>query len=241
MLLALAAGFMQMTKVWVGFPMAVVAAACIGPMERLRPACLHDVPVAVMICGDNKSTAFRVGPGVWVTSRHGMPDHPQSCFIDGVRRDVIAFTKGEGKGGDWSIVKLTDPELDPSTSVARFSASCEGLSETWAVGFTGSGQDDLACFASGRIALAVDAPHDLRTRTFVGLESHQDPIIPGMSGAPVMVIEESGTPLVVGVWCGWIEMRTTWAGLIRTTSVAGLVVVDPDLPIAVDRMLRQQP
>jgi len=56
-----------------------------------------------------------------------------------------------------------------------------------------------------------------------------------------MVIEESGTPLVVGVWCGWIEMRTTWAGLIRTTSVASLVVVDPELPIAVDRMLRQQP
>lgn len=230
-----------MTKVWFGLPMAVVVAACSGPVERLRPSCLRDVPIAVMICGDNKSTSFRVGPGVWVTSRHGMPDHPQSCFVDGVRRDVIAFAAGEGKGGDWSIVKLAHPELDPSPSVARFSASVEGLAETWAVGFKGGGQNDVACFVCGRIAAAVDAPHDLRMRKFVGLESHQDPIIPGMSGAPVMVVEESGAPRVVGVWCGWIEVGTTWAGLIRTTNVASLVVVDPELPIAVDRMLRQQP
>jgi hypothetical protein len=62
-----------------------------------------------------------------------------------------------------------------------------------------------------------------------------------MSGAPVIVIDDNGSPLVVGVWCGWIEMETTWAGLVRSTSVASLVVIDPELPVAVERMLRQQP
>lgn len=221
--------------------MAAVAAACSGPYHALQPPCLRDVPAAVMLCGNGKGTAFRVGPGVWVTSRHGMPDVPQWCLVDGVRREVIAYTAGEGRGGDWSIVKLARPEIDPVRTSARFAASLDGFEKAWAVGFKMSDRLEVACVVGGRIAESVDAPQDMRTRKFIGLQDDHEPIIPGMSGAPVVAIDDNGSPVVVGVWCGWIEMETTWAGLIRSTSVASLVVIDPDLPVAVERMLRQQP
>ncbi|MCA3007476.1 MAG: trypsin-like peptidase domain-containing protein [Phycisphaerales bacterium] len=225
--------------------MAALAAACSGPVARARPQCLQEVPIAV-ICfeeatGTATGTAFRAGPGVWVTARHGVPANPRSCLVNGTRREVHALAVGVGKGGDWCVLKLQRPELDPFTASASFDTPVGDDLEVWAVGYIEENRRDVVRSVCGRISDSVDGPEDMRKRMFIGLEADQDVSTPGMSGAPVIALDDSGGPSVVGIWMGWRERRTTWAGLIRTTSVAGLVVVDPELPIAVDRMLRQQP
>ncbi|MBM3960815.1 MAG: trypsin-like peptidase domain-containing protein [Planctomycetes bacterium] len=152
-----------------------------------------------------------------------------------------ALAVGAGKGGDWCVLKLQRPELDPFTASARFATPVGDDVEVWAVGYIEENRRDVVRAVCGRMSDSVDGPEDMRKRRFIGLEADEDFRIPGMSGAPVMMLDDSGGPFVVGVWMGFSERRTTWAGLIQTTSVAGLVVVDPELPIAVDRMLRQQP
>jgi hypothetical protein len=158
-----------------------------------------------------------------------------------MRRELIALAVGVGKGGDWSVVKLNRPELDPITTSARFATSIVDDVDLWAVGYTEANRRDVVRAVCGRISDAVDGPDDMRKRKFLFQEAGQDVNIPGMSGAPVIAVDDSGDAFVVGVWFGWMETHTTWAGLIRSTSVASLVVIDPELPVAVERMLRQQP
>jgi hypothetical protein len=73
------------------------------------------------------------------------------------------------------------------------------------------------------------------------MDGDQAVSLPGMSGSPVVRWIESSEPRVIGVLHGHAEIGTSWAGLVTTTSFASCVVVDMEMHVAVEEILRERP
>ena len=222
----------QRSKLGVAALVAVIGlAACTVQTERVEPACFRELPVAVVRHGGSAGTAFRVGPGLWVTCRHVLPAHAASCVLDGTRRDIVRRNDGRGIGGDWSVLELARPELDPMTAALVVDGSAGEGETVWAAGFPAAATSAGPHVIHGRLQGELTGLGGMRR-----LDSHGEVALPGMSGAPVVRCGPAGEPVVVGVLHGHVEIGTSWAGLFTTTSLASAVVVQVDLRHAVERV-----
>lgn len=215
---------------------ALVAAtgllACTVQTARVEPVCFREVPIAVLVHGRVAGTTFRVGPGLWVTCRHVLPAHATSCEVDGTRREIVRRCDGRGIGGDWSVLELARPELDPFATALVVGATVGEGEEVWTAGFPDGITHAGPHVIHGRLQGNLTGLGGMRR-----LDGGGAVALPGMSGAPVVRRGRSGEPQVVGVLHGHVEIGTSWAGLITTTSLASAVVAQRDLRDAVERYL----
>jgi hypothetical protein len=195
------------------------------------PVDVRQLPVAVIARGGAHGTAFRVAPGVWVTCKHVLPEATGDCHLAGVPRSIHRIERGGGDGGDWCVVQLTRPELDPTAATLAFADGYRNGDQVWRVGFP------RADARNGPAVIDGVLKEPLPGKEFAHVDSPGNVARPGMSGGPVIRRAEVGGVEVVGINQGHVDIETTWFFLFGSTRTVTTVVVDPALRQAVARMV----